>query len=146
MKFDDVTTIELPEGEVEKITCDDLLLWEKYDIVITPYNGNKQGYIAITKVPVSSGDVLTITYYLTKRQGYIYDGRNVGLNYYGSVSSTKYPMSSDDVGKISTLTITAESDGYIMISGYYLHTNNVGNLSTSEKDRCYGFWIKVKIN
>lgn len=100
----------------------------------------------VTQIFVSAGDTVTIVYYLTKRQGYIYDGRKAGLNYYGSVSSSKYPMSTDDVGKECTLTLTAPQDGYIMISGYYSHTNRIGQLSTSAGDICYGYYIKVKIN
>ena len=143
-----VKDIIIPEGRVREIAdASGTVLWtDPWDYIITPYYGDTVGEMPVTQVPVKKGDVLTIEYYLTKRQGYIYDARNLGQDYYGSVSSTKYPMNANEVGVVCTKTVTASKDGYIMISGYYSHTSRIGKLSETVTDRCYGYYVKVRVN
>ena len=150
LNFSEITQINIPEGEVIKIEIDAITVWEKptvWDYIITPLDGSEEGYLPVTQVYVNKGDVLTIEYYLTRQQGYIYDARNIETGkYYGSVSSTKYPMAASEVGVVSTKTLTAASTGYVMISGYYARQSEVGQIASSTKDPCYGYYIKVKIN
>lgn len=148
INFSTVKNITIPEGEVAKITLDGITLWQKdkWDVTILPLDGSELGSLPVTQVYVNAGDIVTIQYYLTKRQGYIYDARNINQNYYGSVSSSKYPMATSEVGQICEKTLTIAKTGYIMISGYYARTSDIGKISSTATDSCYGYYMKVKIN
>lgn len=150
LDFSTIKEFIIPEGEVIKVEANNFILWEKpstWDYIITPLDGSEIGYLPVTQVIVNKGDILTIEYYLTRQQGYIYDARNIETNkYYGSVSSTNFPMAAEEVGVVSTKTLVAAKDGYVMISGYYARQSEIGQIASSTKDPCYGYYIKVKIN
>lgn len=114
-------------------------------IELTPYNGSEEGELPFYKLDVTAGQVLTLEYLLTKQQGYIYDGRNCGMDYYGSVNGSAYPMSSDEVRVETTKTITIVSDGTITFSGYNGDTVSNGELSATAGDRVYGKYLYITI-
>lgn len=148
----DFTTIEslsIPEGNVTKITSGKTIIWTKpdeWDYVILPYYGTSPGELPCKVIDVTAGQVVTIVYYLTKRAGYIYDGRSCGLKYYGSVSGSAYPMPSDHVGSENSVTITIPSAGKLYISCYNKSTGYDGKLAPTTGDRCVGYYIKIKID
>lgn len=150
MMFADVESIEIPEGNVTTISSGDIVLWsaseESWDYISTPLNGADEGYIPCIRIPVTKGQTVTIAYLLTRRQGYIYDGRKCGLNYYGSVSSSKYPMAASEVGVETTITISPTSAGNLFISSYYGSNKATGTLDPTESNRCYGKYIKVRVS
>lgn len=89
------------------------------------------------KLDVNAGDVLEITYYLTKRQGYVYDGRNCGL---------EYQLNDNVIGQETTITVNILSNGNIMFSGHSgSDINNAGQLASYSGDRLYGKYLEVKI-
>ena len=148
MDLDLIKTISIPEGQVKKITVDNKVIWKVADIVIGPYNDKNE--MAIAKISVKKGDVVVITYFITKQQGYIYDGRQCGLNYYGSVDGTAYPISASDLNKECTITLNIPQDGFLTVgANAYLvskGTETVGALSKYPTDTPIGKYIKFKIN
>ena len=94
---------------------------------------------------VEAGDKVTIAYLLTKAQGYIYDGRNVGLQYYGTLSGGAYPMNPSEVGVATAITIIPTQSGRLSISTHRNDDVTTGELGTNGADRCYGEYIKVRI-
>lgn len=100
-----IKSIKIPEGTVVKIVSSTYgTIWEEANEIVTPYN--EKGEMAIAKINVSAGDVVTITYFITENKGYIYDGRYCGLDYYGTVEGTKYPISDSDLNKECTIVLT----------------------------------------
>lgn len=148
MNLDLVKTISIPEGSVKQITVDSKIIWKISDIIIEPYNNKNE--IAIAKISVKKGDVVVITYFITKQQGYIYDGRQCGLNYYGSVEGTAYPISANDLNKECTITLKIPQDGFLTVGANAFlvsqGTETVGALSKYTTDRPVGKYIKFKIN
>ena len=147
--FTNVSSITIPEGNVTKITSPAGVIWKKpeeWDYVALPYYGTTPGEITCRVINVTKGQIITIAYYLTERKGYIYDGRACGLQYYGSVSSSKYPMPSDHVGSEHSVTITIPSNGKLYISCFNKSTGYDGKLAPNTGDRCVGNYIKVRID
>lgn len=106
-------------------------------IELAPYNGSEEGELPVGKLDVNAGDVLEITYYLTKRQGYVYDGRNCGL---------EYQLNDNVIGQETTITVNILSNGNIMFSGHSgSDINNAGQLASYSGDRLYGKYLEVKI-
>lgn len=148
--FTNVKAITIPEGSVKKITSGGVVLWEKpeqeqWDGTILPYYGGETGELPVKVLSVTKGQKVTIAYYLTRRQGYVYDGRNVGLQYFGSVSSSKYPIPADHLNAEQQLTITIASSGKLVLCGYKGNTNYDGKLSPTAGDRPYGRYIKYRV-
>ena len=146
---DGTATITVTCGEHSAtcaVTVNAGLTAPSYDVMLTPYDGSEEGELPFYKLDVTAGQVLTLQYLLTKQQGYIYDGRNCGMDYYGSVSGSAYPMSSDEVGVDTIKEITIVSDGTITFSGFRNDTVANGELSTTALDRVYGKYLYVTIN
>lgn len=148
VNLDLIKTIVIPEGEVKKIAIAGTVVWEIADIIIPPYN--EQGEMAVAKIDVSAGDVVVITYFITKNKGYIYDGRFCGLQYYGTVAGSKYPISDDDLNHECTITLTIPQDGFLTIGANSTLVNRgdetIGELSKYDGDIPVGKYIKFKIN
>lgn len=148
----DLTVIKgltIPEGVVTKITNSaGSIIWQEADEIVTPYN--EKGEMAIAKIDVSAGDVVTITYFITENKGYIYDGRQCGLNYYGTVEGTAYPISDDDLNKECTIVLNIPEDGFLTVgANAYLvskGTENIGSLSQYSGDIPVGKYIKFTIS
>lgn len=146
--FTNVKSITIPEGSVKKITVGSVVKWEKpeqWDGIILPYYGGETGELPVKVLDVTKGQQVTLAYYLTQRQGYVYDGRNVGLQYYGSVSSTKYPIPEDHIGSEHQVVITIASSGELVLCGYKGNTNLDGQLASGTTDRPYGRYIKYRV-
>lgn len=148
--FTNVKAVTIPEGSVKKITRGSTVLWEKpaqeqWDETILPYYGGETGELPVRVLNVTKGQKVTIAYYLTIQQGYVYDGRKVGLQYFGSVSSSKYPIPADHLNTEHQLTITISSSGKLVLCGYNGNTDRDGKLASSERDRPYGRYIKYRI-
>lgn len=143
-----IKSIKIPEGTVVKITSSSLgNIWEEADEVITPVN--EKGEMAIAKINVSAGDVVTITYFITQNKGYIYDGRYCGLTYYGTVEGTEYPISDSDLNKECVIVLNIPEDGFLTVgcNAYLLSngTESEGSLSQYDGDIPVGKYIKFKI-
>ena len=115
-----------------------------HDYELLPTNGI-EGDLPFLKLNVIAGQTITLTYYLTKRQGYIYDGRKCGMQYYGSVIGSAYPMPSSDLSTEVTKTITVVSDGTITFSGNQNDTIENGEFSPNANDRLYGAYMYIDI-
>lgn len=144
-----IKSIKITEGTVTKITSlVHGVIWEKADEIIAPIN--EKGEMAIAKIDVSAGDVVTITYYITENKGYIYDGRYCGLNYYGTVEGTAYPISDSDLNKECTIVLNIPEDGFLTVgANSYLVSSgkeSVGSLSQYDGDIPIGKYIKFTIN
>lgn len=149
MDLTTIKSIKIPEGTVIKIVSSIYgTIWEKADEIITPYN--EKGEMAIAKINVSAGDVVTITYFITENKGYIYDGRYCGLDYYGTVEGTEYPISDSDLNKECTIVLTIPEDGFLTVgaNSYLVNTGaeTIGSLSKYSGDIPVGKYIKFKIN
>ena len=148
MNLDLVKTVKIPEGDVSKITVGGNVIWKKADVINSPVN--EKGEMPIMKINVNAGDTVVITYFITKQQGYIYDGRECGLNYYGSVEGSIYPISANDLNKECVITLNIPTTGYLTIgaNGHLVGEGNetVGALSKYPGDIPVGKYIKVKIN
>ena len=148
MDLELVKSISIKEGTVTKITSGSTVVWQKADLIIAPYNS--KGEMAVAKLNVSKGDVVTITYFITENKGYIYDGRLCGLNYYGTVEGTAYPISDSDLNKECTIVLTIPKDGFLTIGANSTLVNNgtetIGSLSKYSGDIPVGKYIKFKIN
>ena len=114
-------------------------------ISLTPYGGSEVGELPFHKMVVASGQTIVLTFYLTKKQGYVYDGRNCGLNYYGSVASSAYPIKDSELNKEVTLTIKIPESGTISFSGFRNDTVSNGDLATQESDRLFGKYIMITV-
>lgn len=148
LNLDLVKSITIPEGEVKKIAINKTVIWELADIIIAPVN--EKGEMACAKITVNAGDVVVITYFITKNKGYIYDGRFCGLQYYGTVDGTAYPISDDDLNHECTITLNIPQDGFLTIGANSTIVNRgddtPGQLSQYEGDIPVGKYIKFKIN
>ena len=149
MELDTIKSISISEGVVTKITSSkNGVIWKKADVIIAPYN--EKGEMAIAKIAVSAGDVVTITYFITQNKGYIYDGRYCGLNYYGTVEGTAYPISDSDLNKECTIVLTIPEDGFLTVGAnsylVYKGAESVGSLSKYSGDIPVGKYIKFTIN
>ena len=86
----------------------------------------------------------------SKNKGYIYDGRYCGLDYYGTVEGTKYPISNSDLNKECTIVLTIPEDGFLTVgaNSYLVSTGaeTIGSLSKYPGDIPVGKYIKFKIN
>lgn len=108
-----------------------------YDIILTPYDGSEEGELPVGKLNVNVGDILEITYYLTKIQGYVYDGRNCGL---------EYQLNDNVIGQETMIIVNVLSNGNMMFSGHSgSDINNAGQLASYSGDRLYGKYLKVRI-
>lgn len=144
-----VKSIAIPEGEVTKITSSTYnVIWEKADVYIAPYN--EKGEMAIARIRVYAGDQVTITYFITQNKGYIYDGRGCGLDYYGTVEGSEYPISNSDLNKECTIVLKIPKNGFLTVgANYYLvdiGEESVGSLSKYDGDIPVGKYIKFKID
>lgn len=149
MDLTTIKSIKIPEGTVVKIVSSTYgTIWEEADEIVTPYN--EKGEMAIAKINVSAGDVVTITYFITENKGYIYDGRYCGLDYYGTVEGSEYPISDSDLNKECTIVLTIPEDGFLTVgaNSYLVNkgTEIVGSLSQYSGDIPVGKYIKFKIN
>lgn len=149
MNLDIIKSITIKEGTVTKIKSSTSgVIWQRADVIITPYNS--KGEMAIAKINVSAGDVVTITYFITVNKGYIYDGRRCGLNYYGTVEGTAYPISDNDLNKECTIVLNIPEDGFLTVGANANLVNSgretVGTLSQFDGDIPIGKYIKFKIN
>ena len=149
MDLTTIKSIKIPEGTVIKIESSTSgIIWEEADEIVTPYN--EKGEMAIAKINVSAGDVVTITYFITENKGYIYDGRYCGLDYYGTVEGTAYPISDSDLNKECTIVLTIPEDGFLTVgaNSHLVSTGaeKVGSLSKYSGDIPVGKYIKFKIN
>lgn len=144
-----IKNITIPEGEVAKITSSvNGVIWEKSDYIIVPITSANQ--MPCAKIPVTAGDKVVIKYYITQNKGYIYDGRFCGLNYYGTVEGTAYPISNNDLNKECTITLNIPTTGFITVGANSTIINRgddtPGQLSQFDGDIPIGRYIKFKIN
>lgn len=144
-----VKNIKNPSGSIKKITANSQgVIWEHSDIIIVPINSKNE--IAIAKINVSAGDTVTIKYFITQNKGYIYDARECGLNYYGSVDGTDYPISNNDLNKECTIILNIPEDGFITVGAHAglvsSGKESVGSLSRYDGDIPIGKYIKFIIN
>lgn len=116
-----------------------------YDAVLTPYDGSDEGELPYYKLNVTAGQTVTVTYFLTKAQGYVYDGRNCGLQYYGSVNGSAYPLADSELNTETIKTLQIPSNGTLAFSGFRNDTAANGSLAANAGDRAYGKYIKVKV-
>lgn len=148
LNLDLVKSIIIPEGEVKSLAINDVIVWEIADIIIAPLT--ERGEMPCAKINVSAGDVVVITYFITENKGYIYDGRQCGLQYYGSVEGSSYPISDDDLNKECTITLNIPQDGFLAIGANSTILNRgddtPGSLSQYDGDIPVGKYIKFKIN
>ena len=148
MNFDLVKSIKIPEGTVTKIIVANTVIWKVADVINAPINEKNE--MPVMKINVKAGDTVVITYFITKQQGYIYDGRKCGLQYYGSVEGTKYPISANDLNKECVITLNIPTTGFLTIGANSTLVENgtevIGNLSKYSGDIPVGKYIKVKIN
>lgn len=148
INLDLVKSVSIPEGEVKKIIIGGVTVWEIADVIIGPYN--EKGEMAVAKIIVSAGDVVTINYFITENKGYIYDGRFCGLQYYGTVDGSKYPISDDDLNKHCTIVLNIPQDGFLTVGANSTIVNRgedvPGELSNYPNDIPVGRYIKFKIN
>lgn len=108
-----------------------------YNLKLTPYNGSEEGELPVGKLDVTAGTKLEITYYLTRKQGYVWDGRKCGL---------QYQLNDNVVGAETTVTVTVSSNGTILFSGH--NTNDYsreGQLANTRGDRLYGKYLRVTV-
>lgn len=144
-----IKNITIPEGSVKKIDSSlQGVIWKRSDMVVAPINA--KGEMAIAKINVSAGDVITITYFITQNKGYIYDGRGCGLDYYGTVEGSEYPISNSDLNKECTIVLKVRKDGFITVgANYHLVESGketVGSLSKYDGDIPVGKYIKFTIS
>ena len=141
-----VKEISIPEGNVLKITSGNTTLWERWDYIVTPLDGSTNGLLPVISIDAKAGQKITIAYWLTKQQGYIYDGRNCGLQYYGSVSGGAYPMSDSELNKESRKTVTISTAGTFACNSFWRFApDSHGGNSDYPTDQCYGRYMKVRI-
>ena len=136
-----VETISIPDGEVYNIKdSNGDIIWQKCEYMVLPRNDSKQ--IPVDAISVSSGDVITIYYYLTAASGYVYDGSNCGC---GSLQASS--LSASEINVHGAKTITATKSGKLIIAGRYSNyqwgIDWPGSLSMSPPS---GDYIKIKIN
>lgn len=144
-----IKSITIPEGQVTKITSSvNGVIWEKSDYIIVPITSANQ--MPCAKISVNAGDVVVIKYYITQNKGYIYDGRFCGLDYYGTVEGTKFPISDSDLNKECTITLNIPTTGFITVGANSTIINRgddtPGQLSQFDGDIPIGRYIKFKIN
>lgn len=144
-----IKNITIPEGQVTKITSSvNGVIWEKSDYIIVPITSANQ--MPCAKISVNAGDVVVIKYYITQNKGYIYDGRFAGLDYYGTVEGTKFPISDNDLNKECTITLNIPTTGFITVGANSTIINRgddtPGQLSQFDGDIPIGRYIKFKIN
>lgn len=148
LNLDLIKSIKISEGQVSKITSNNSVIWKAADVIISPINDQNQ--MPCAKITVSAGDVVVITYFLTKAQGYIYDARKCGLSYYGTVSGGSNPISENDLNKECSITLNIPQDGYISIGSNSTiigrGDDTPGQLSNFSGDIPVGKYIKIKIN
>ena len=113
-----------------------------HDYLLTPANGAEAGEIPCLKLVTTAGMEITITFFLTVKKGYVYDGRDCGLQYLGSVTGSEYTLSDDQIGVESSVTLHPQ-DGTLTISGFRKDAD--GELAASPKDRLYGRYVKVRV-
>lgn len=142
MDFSSVKAVTIPEGEVDKIAINGLEAWIGADYRLKPADGTEEGEIPCLKLTTTASMEITITSFLTKKQGYLYDGRNCGLQYLGSVNGSVHPLADDQVGVETSVTIHPQ-DGTLAISGY--HNDTDGVLAAVSGDRLYGRYVKVRV-
>ena len=140
LNFQEVITISLPEGEVEKITdSQGRILWQKADEVILPYNPDKSDASPVTAISVSAGDVITISYYPTASGGVLYDASNCG--------GSKYTITASELNSHRSITFTVSKAGKLIIGGTYQYyswgMDWPGSLGMNPP---YSKYIKVQIN
>lgn len=148
MNLDLIKSIQIPEGVVIKIASPSGVIWEKADEIVAPVN--EKGEMACAKIMVSAGDVVTITYFITQNKGYIYDGRFCGLQYYGTVEGSKYPISDDDLNKECTIVLNIPQDGFLAVGANSTLMNRgdetPGTLSKFDGDIPVGKYIKFRFS
>lgn len=130
--------IVMPEGEVAKITdSSGSIIWQKCEHLILPQSDDKK--IPVEAIKVSSGDIITIYYYLTTASGTVYDGSNCGCN--------SFTPSASDINIHGAKTITATKAGTLIIAGKYSNyqwgIDWPGSFAISPP---YGDYIRIKIN
>lgn len=147
MNLDLIKNIKIPEGDVKQISIDGKVVWKVADYIIAP---NSKGQMPCAKITVKKGDKVTITYFITQNKGYIYDARYAGLQYYGTVDGTDYPISNNDLNKECTITLNIPQDGFITVGANSTIINRgddtPGQLSKFDGDIPVGKYIKFKIN
>jgi len=143
-----IKSITIPQGVVKKITnSSNKVIWEQVDYIIAPITS--KGEMPVSKITVSVGDTVTIIYYITENNGYIYDGRKCGLQYYGTVEGGSYPINDEDLNKECRITLTIPEDGFLTIGANSTLVGNgtetVGALSKYTGDIPIGKYIKILI-
>lgn len=146
MDFTLIKKINIKEGEVKKITSSSKIIWEKPTTLIVPITTKNE--MPVTKLNIKAGQKITIKYYITKNQGYVYDARRIGLSYYGTVEGTAYPINDADLNKHCTIgPLTAAQDGILTIGANANLVNagkeTIGSLSNYSGDIPVGKYIKI---
>ena len=131
-------SISIPEGEVAKIRdANGNVVWQKCEYMVTPITDAKA--MPVAAISVSSGDTITIYYYLTTGSGYIYDASNCG--------GSSFQATSADVNVHRAKTFTVSKAGILIIAGRYSNyqwgIDWPGSVAISPP---YGDYIKIKIN
>lgn len=143
MDFSSVKAVTIPEGKVNIIAINGLEVWRGANIyLLKPADGTEEGEIPCLKLATTAGMEITITFFLTKKQGYLYDGRNCGLQYLGSVNGSAYPLADDQIGVETSVTIHPQ-DGTLAISGFRNDADGV--LAANSGDRLYGRYVKLRV-
>lgn len=133
-----VKTISISEGEVVNIKdINGNILWQKCDYIVLPSTEEKA--IPVEVISVSSGDKITIYYYLTSTSGILYDSSNCGG---GSCSANTITPNAH-----GSITFVASKTGKLIIAGQYSYyqwgIDWSGSLGMSPP---YGDYIKIKVN
>lgn len=143
MDFSGVKAVSIPEGAVNRISIRGAEVWNSGKLYyLTPADGTEEGEIPCLKIPTTAGMEIIITFFLTKKQGYLYDGRNCGLQYLGSVTGTAYPLTDGQVGAERSVAIQPQN-GTLTVSGF--KDNADGELASNAGDRLYGRYVKVLV-
>lgn len=146
MDFTLIKKINIKEGEVKKITSSSKIIWEKPTVLIAPITTKNE--MPVTKLDIKAGQKITIKYYITKNQGYVYDARRIGLSYYGTVEGTDYPINDADLNKHCIIgPLAATQDGILTIGANANLVNagkeTIGSLSNYSGDIPVGKYIKI---
>lgn len=137
-------TISIPEGEVANIKdANGNILWQKCEYMVVPQTDLKE--MPVEAISVSNGDVITVYYYLTEANGYVYDGSNCGCDSFQASS-----LSNAELNVHGAKTITATKAGKLIIAGKYSNyqwgIDWPGSLASMPNNRPRGDYIRIKVN
>jgi hypothetical protein len=108
-----------------------------HHITLVPLNSAEEGELPGYRINVTANQVITVTYLLTKKAGFVYDGRSCGLT---------YSLSNNVVNAETTTTITIPRDGIITFSVHHNASVANGTISPDASARLYGKYFHIDIS